>query len=122
MGFYRLRVVGLSLGLLGLLSCKGNPGPGLKLQVAESASQHSCIKTDKSGFPLSAVLREGSVRLSVLQKQGQSWQFQCDLTAKLPDEHPSIDLGAIDRNQGKTRAHAICHHFSALPEIVQRLR
>ncbi len=30
--------------------------------------------------------------------------------------------GAIDRNQGKTRAHAICHHFSALPEIVQRLR
>jgi len=99
MGFYRLRVVGLSLGLLGLLSCKGNPGPGLKLQVAESASQHSCIKTDKSGFPLSAVLREGSVRLSVLQKQGTGWQFQCDLTAKLPDEHPSIDLGAIDRNQ-----------------------
>jgi hypothetical protein len=99
MGFYRLRVASLSVGLLGLVSCKGSPGPGIKLQVAESASQHACIKTDKSGFPLAAVLREGTVRLSVLQKQGSSWQFQCDLTAKLPDEHPSIDLGAVDRNQ-----------------------
>lgn len=30
--------------------------------------------------------------------------------------------GVIDRNQGKTRAHATCHNFAALPEIVQRLR
>ncbi|MFN8446588.1 MAG: HAD family hydrolase [Caldilineaceae bacterium] len=30
--------------------------------------------------------------------------------------------GIIDRNQGKTRAHAICRHFSALPEIIPRLR
>ena len=72
MGFYRLRVASLSVGLLGLVSCKGSPGPGIKLQVAESASQHACIKTDKSGFPLAAVLREGTVRLSVLQKQGSS--------------------------------------------------
>lgn len=99
MGFYRLRVASLSLGLLGLVSCKGNPGPGLKLQIAESASQHACIKTDKSGFPLSAVLRDGTVRLSVLQKQGTGWQFQCDIKATLPDDHPSIDLGTTDRSQ-----------------------
>lgn len=30
--------------------------------------------------------------------------------------------GVIDRNAGKTRAHAICQNFSALPQIVQRLR
>ena len=99
MGSYRLRIASISFGLLGLLGCKGNPGPGLKLQLAESASQHACLKTDKSGFPLSAVLRDGSVRLSVLQKQGSGWQFQCDITAKLPDEHPSIDLGPMDRSQ-----------------------
>lgn len=99
MGSYRLRIASISFGLLGLLGCKGNPGPGLKLQLAESASQHACLKTDKSGFPLSAVLRDGSVRLSVLQQQGSGWQFQCDITAKLPDEHPSIDLGPMDRSQ-----------------------
>lgn len=99
MGSYRLRIASITVGLLGLLGCKGNPGPGLKLQLAESASQHACLKTDKSGFPLSAVLRDGSVRLSVLQKQGSGWQFQCDITAKLPDEHPSIDLGPMDRSQ-----------------------
>lgn len=99
MGFYRLRVASLSVGLLSLISCKGNPGPGLKLQIAESASQHACIKTDKSGFPLSAVLRDGTVRLSVLQKQGSGWQFQCDIKATLPDDHPSIDLGTTDRSQ-----------------------
>ena len=99
MGSYRLRIATLSFGFLSLLACKGNPGPGIKLQLAESASQHACIKTDKSGFPLSAVLRDGSVRLSVLEKQGTSWQFKCDITAKLPDEHPSLDLGTVDRNQ-----------------------
>ena len=99
MGSYRLRIASISFGLLGLLGCKGNPGPGLKLQLAESASQHACLKTDKSGFPLSAVLRDGSVRLSVLQKQGSGWQFQCDIKATLPDDHPSIDLGTTDRSQ-----------------------
>lgn len=99
MGFYRLRVAGLSLGIALLLGCKGNPGPGLKLQLAESAEQHACVKTDNSGFPLSAVLRGGTVRLSVLQKQEAGWQFQCDIKATLPDDHPSISLGATDRSQ-----------------------
>lgn len=99
MGFYRLCVAGFFFGVVGLVGCKGNPGPGLKLQLAVSAREHACVKTDGSGFPLTSALRDGVVRLSVLKKEDAGWQFQCDLQAKLPDDHPSIDLGPAERGQ-----------------------
>ncbi len=92
--------LGLLSGLAGApLGCsKGPTGPGLKLQVADLAGDQTC-KRSTAGVPFTPLLREGTLRLSVLRRDPDGTRLQCDLTTAVPSEKPSIDLGPVDRSR-----------------------
>lgn len=95
------RAGGLSAGLCGLLGglfgCSSGPtGPGLKLEVAAVAGTQSCLR-GTAGVPFTPLLREGTLRLSVLRRDPGGTKLQCDLTAAVPSQRASIDLGPVDR-------------------------
>lgn len=83
--------------VLGLVGCSSGPtGPGLKLEVAATAGAQTCLR-GTTGMPYSALLREGTLRLSVLRRDPSGTQLQCDLLASVPSQRASIDLGPVDR-------------------------
>lgn len=87
---------GLAAGAL-LGGCSSSPtGPGLKLQVAALAGGQSCQR-GTAGVPFTPLLREGTLRLSVLRRDPEGTKLQCDLTAAVPSQKASIDLGPVDR-------------------------
>ena len=96
--------LGLWAGLLGGVlggapGCsKGPTGPGLKLQVADLAGELTC-KRNLAAVPFTPLLREGTLRLSVLRRDPDGTHLQCDLTTSVPNEKPSIDLGPVDRSR-----------------------
>lgn len=94
------RRAGLALGLAaGALvgGCSSSPtGPGLRLQVAALAGTQSCQR-GATGVPFTPLLREGTLRLSVLRRDPDGTKLQCDLTAAVPSQRASIDLGPVDR-------------------------
>ncbi|MFO0574738.1 MAG: kelch repeat-containing protein [Polyangia bacterium] len=90
-------------GFLALVSpgCKGNPGPGLKIQAVEPARDHTCLRgPDKISYPLVPLQDAGTLRVTVLRNDGARPQLVCDTTASWPDERPNLDLGAdVPREQ-----------------------
>jgi len=89
-------VCGLAAWAL-LGSCSSSPtGPGLRLQVAALAGSQSCQR-GTAGVPFTPLLREGTLRLSVLRRDPEGTKLQCDLTAAVPSQRASIDLGLVDR-------------------------
>lgn len=94
------RRAGLGCGLAAwalLAGCSSSPtGPGLRLQVAALAGSQSCQR-GTTGVPFTPLLREGTLRLSVLRRDPDGTKLQCDLTAAVPSQRASIDLGPVDR-------------------------
>lgn len=94
--------LGLAGGIVvcgGMLGCSSGPtGPGLKLEVAATAGAQSCLR-GTTGMPFSALLREGTLRLSVLRRDPGGAKLQCDLLAAVPSQRASIDLGPVDRSR-----------------------
>jgi len=87
---------GLAAGAL-LGGCSSSPtGPGLRLQVAALAGNQSCQR-GTTGVPFTPLLREGTLRLSVLRRDPEGTKLQCDLTAAVPSQKASVDLGPVDR-------------------------
>lgn len=83
----------------GLLGCSSGPtGPGLKLEVAATAGAQTCLR-GTTGMPFTALLREGTLRLSVLRRDPGGTKLQCDLIAAVPSQRASIDLGPVDRSR-----------------------
>lgn len=73
--------------------CKGNPGPGLKIQAVEPARGHTCLREGKVSYPLVPLQDAGTLRVTVLRNDGPKPQLVCDTTANWPDERPNLDLG-----------------------------
>lgn len=96
---YRFGVglVGVALGLAGC--SKGPQGPGIKFQLAENARAGGCRKTTGEGMPYKPLLRDGTLRLSVLRRDQDTRTLHCDLVAEVPAEKPNIDLGSVDRTR-----------------------
>jgi hypothetical protein len=91
-------LAGVAATFLGAaFGCSSSPtGPGLKLQVAELAADLTCNRSN-AGVPFKPLLREGTLRLSVVRRDTDGPHLQCDLTAMVPTDKPSIDLGPVDR-------------------------
>lgn len=81
--------------------CKGAPGPGLKIQAAEPARDHSCLRgPGKTSYPLVPLQDAGTLRVTVLRNTGAQPELVCDTTANWPDDRPNIDLGTdVGREQ-----------------------
>ena len=74
--------------------CKGNPGPGLKIQAVEPARGHTCLRDGKVSYPLVPLQDAGTLRVTVLRTDGPKPQLVCDTTVNWPDERPNLDLGS----------------------------
>ena len=50
-------------------------------------------------MPYKPLLRDGTLRLSVLRRDQDARTLHCDLVAEVPAEKPNVDLGPVDRTR-----------------------
>jgi hypothetical protein len=97
MGFYRLGLsLTLAVGLTG--ACKSETGPGLRLRLAGLPLTSGCLQaSSKQPIDASALLQNGSVRVSAVQRTADGQRLICEATATVPSESLNLDLGEGDR-------------------------
>ncbi len=75
------------------VGCSGQPGPGLLLRLAGFTPSGGCAPGGRVVPSTALAGTAGTIRLSVIRHDGSNASFLCDSTARLPDEHPNLDLG-----------------------------
>lgn len=98
MGFYRLGL-SLTLALTFTGACKSETGPGLRLRLAGAPLGNGCLQpSSKQPIEASALLQNGSVRVSAVSRSSEGRRLVCDATATVPSETLNLDLGEGERS------------------------
>lgn len=86
------RRLALCLGLL--LGCGAAPeGPAILVRLAPVPRAAGCLEGDEALSPTALQGLGGTLRLSVVRRDGGSSRFVCDAALRIPTDAPRLDLG-----------------------------